>query len=279
MQIFKDIDSLRNFIISQKTAGKKIGLVPTMGALHKGHLSLVRNSQSKTSLTVVSIFVNPMQFNNPSDLEKYPRTLESDLALLETTKCDVVFCPSAKEVYQTFPNLTVSFGALDSLHEGKFRPGHFSGVAIVVSKLFNLVQPDFAFFGQKDYQQYLVLSRLVEDLSFPIKLVCGEIIRESDGLAMSSRNKRLSQSERSVAPVIYNALLEAKAQLAGKSLAQIKKETEANLRQAGLRVEYFELADRINLIPQEKFNPTMPSILLIAAYLGEVRLIDNMLVS
>jgi len=278
MQIYREIKSIRNFILQQKLAGKKVGLVPTMGALHEGHLSLVRKSLAETDVSIASIFVNPIQFNNPSDLKKYPNTIESDIKLLESIGCQMLFNPSSKEMYQSLPNLKMDFGNLDLILEGKFRPGHFSGVGIVVAKLFNIIQPDVAYFGQKDYQQFLVIRNLIQDLSIPIDLVCGEIIREPEGLAMSSRNKRLSPDERKTASVIFRSLTKAKQEIAGKSMTEIKKEAEILLQQSGLRLEYLELADRSDLKLIQQYNPANPSILLIAAYLGEVRLIDNMFV-
>jgi pantoate--beta-alanine ligase len=278
MQIFREIASIQKFIIEQKTAGIKVGLVPTMGALHQGHISLVEKSLHQTSLTVVSIFVNPIQFNNPTDLRKYPQTFESDVALLEASGCHAVFKPSADEMYPFPVQLKMDFGELDKILEGKFRPGHFSGVGIVVAKLFNIIRPDVAYFGQKDYQQFRVIQKLIDDLSFPVELVGGEIIREPDGLAMSSRNKRLSAEARKTASVIFQSLLNAKKNLPEKKLEDVRIEVEKMLQQKGLRLEYLELADRRTLAVLQHFDANIPSVLLIAAYMGEVRLIDNMLV-
>lgn len=278
MQVFREITSIRKFIIEQKSTGKKVGLIPTMGALHIGHLSLVRKSMAENSLTVVSVFVNPLQFTNPYDLEKYPRTIETDVQLLESVGCDILFCPLAEGIYHETPQLKFDFGHLDKVLEGQFRPGHFNGVAVVVSKLFNIVQPDVAYFGQKDYQQFMVILKLVEALSFPVALVCCEIIRENNGLAMSSRNKLLSAEAQVAAGVIFLALSFAKGNILQMNIGAIKAKVEAMLLDNGLRLEYFEMADRKNLNVLQSFDPHVPSVLLIAAYLGEVRLIDNVFV-
>jgi pantoate--beta-alanine ligase len=278
MQIFREIASIRKFINEQKAAGKSVGLVPTMGALHEGHLSLVKKSLAETNFTVVSIFVNPIQFNNPSDFTKYPQTFDSDVALLEPTGCHVIFKPSAKEMYDSPVQMKLDFGELDRILEGKFRPGHFSGVGIVVAKLFNIIKPDVAYFGQKDYQQFLVIRKLIDDLSFPIKLVSIEIVREAGGLAMSSRNKRLSDGDRKKAAVIFRSLTMAKDILKEKKIAVVQTAVDAMLKQSGLRLEYLELADRRSLGLLSEYDPNVPAVLLIAAYMGEVRLIDNILV-
>ncbi len=278
MQVFRDIDSIQDFIRQQKQDGRKIGLVPTMGALHNGHLSLVKNSLAETDVTVASIFVNPIQFNNPSDLEKYPRTLESDVALLQSVGCHSVFHPTPSTIYPNLPQLKFDFGDLDKILEGGFRPGHFSGVGIVVSKLLNIIQPHVAYFGQKDYQQFMIINRLVQDLNFPVRLVCSEIVREPSGLAMSSRNQRLSPEERKTASALFRSLQLAKENLAIKDWVEIKNEVESTLIQLGVRLEYFELADQNNLAALQEFNRDIPSILLIAANVGQVRLIDNMFV-
>ena len=278
MQVFRDIESIQNFIHQQKHAKQTIGLVPTMGALHQGHLSLVEKSLQQTDITIASIFVNPIQFNNPSDLEKYPRTVDDDIGLLENAGCQALFWPSLTAMYAVPPKLKLDFGNLDKILEGKFRPGHFSGVGVVVAKLFNIIQPNVAYFGQKDYQQFLVINKLVDDLNFPIELVCGEIIREADGLAMSSRNKRLSPDDRQKAAEIFRSLSIAKNNLRKRTLVEIKLEIETALNKVGIKLEYVELADRATLNILDQYDPAEPSILLIAAFVGEVRLIDNMFV-
>jgi pantoate--beta-alanine ligase len=278
MRILRDVASAGQFIQGQKANGKQVGLVPTMGALHNGHLSLVRQCNANNDLSVASIFVNPIQFTNPTDLAKYPRTLERDTEMLKNVGCQAVFCPSADEMYKTQPKISLDFGALDKTLEGKFRPGHFSGVGIIVAKLFNILQPDTAYFGLKDFQQYLVVTQLVRDFSFPVKLVGCDIVREPDGLAMSSRNERLSANERTKAALLYQVLRQSREELRAKDLPHIKKDAADFLTQNNIRLEYFELAHRETLEIQSQFNPTTPTILLIAAYVGEVRLIDNLFV-
>jgi pantoate--beta-alanine ligase len=278
MRILRDVASAGQFIQGQKANGKQIGLVPTMGALHNGHLSLVRQCNAENDVTVASIFVNPIQFNNPTDLAKYPRTLERDTEMLKSVGCQAVFCPSAEEMYKTQPRISLDFGALDKTLEGKFRPGHFSGVSIVVTKLFNILQPNTAYFGLKDFQQFLVVTQLVRDFSFPLKLVGCDIVREPDGLAMSSRNARLSSDERIKAAQLYQVLKQSREELHSKDLSLIKADAEKFLAKNNIRLEYFELAHRETLEIQSHYSPTTPTILLIAAYVGEVRLIDNLFV-
>ena len=278
MQIFRGIDPARAFITEEKKLRKRIGLVPTMGALHAGHLSLVSKSMTENHTTIASIFVNPLQFNNPSDLSKYPRTLEKDLKLLEDSGCQSVFIPAPEEMYKKSVALSLNFGNLENSLEGKFRPGHFNGVGIVVAKLFNIIQPDVAYFGQKDYQQFLIIKQIADDLSFPIQLRCEEIVREPDGLAMSSRNMRLSKEERALAPILFQTLMEVKKSIPKKSISQLKDEVLKKTSMAGVKVDYIELANRENLQILPEYNNNIPSIILIAAYVGEVRLIDNMFV-
>ena len=278
MQIFRGIDATRAFITEEKKLNKRIGLVPTMGALHKGHLSLVSKSRIENELTIASIFVNPLQFNNPSDLLKYPRTVEQDLKFLKESGCHSVFIPAPDEMYKLPVSLSMNFGTLDKILEGKFRPGHFSGVGIVVAKLFNIIQPDIAYFGQKDYQQFLIIKQIVDDLSFPVQLKCEAIIREPDGLAMSSRNRRLSGEERVIAPMLYHTLLEVRKSILHKSMAQLKEDVIKKTSKTIVKIEYLELGNRENLQILQKYDNSIPSILLIAGYVGEVRLIDNMFV-
>lgn len=279
MQVFHTISSLKVYLSSQRLLGKSIGFVPTMGALHEGHLSLIRTAKTATDIAVCSIFVNPTQFNNPHDLAVYPRTLEADCALLERVDCDVVFAPNAEEMYPQLPNMTFDFGDLERVMEGAFRPGHFNGVGIVVSKLFHLVQPDKAFFGQKDLQQCAIVNRLVKDLSFDLEFVVCPTQREADGLAMSSRNRNLSPEQRSLAPVLYKALQKGKDLLSnGQSPIQVKHTIEESISNIqGIELEYFEIADKDSLSPIEQFIPNQTA-LCIAAYLGKTRLIDNILI-
>lgn len=275
MHIFKEIEPLRAFL-NQKRAQQRIGLVPTMGALHNGHASLLKAARQETDITVCSIYVNPAQFNNPSDLEKYPRTFKKDLALLENNSCDVVFIPENKEMYEAPPTIRFDFGELDKIMEGKFRPGHFSGVALVVSKLFNIVLPHTAYFGQKDFQQFKIIERLVDELKFDLKLRCMPILREHDGLAMSSRNQRLDNDLRKKAVVFHQSLILSKELLAkGEKLSAVRDQIKSKCEAVDVKLEYLELAGEENLNLVE--NVTGKNVLLIAGYVGEVRLIDNIL--
>jgi pantoate--beta-alanine ligase len=274
MEIFKEVNSIRAFLAQFKN--NSIGLVPTMGALHQGHLQLIKTSNKENKLTVATIYVNPTQFNNPADLDKYPRTLERDMALLNKAGCHVLFVPSNQQMYAAPSSLTLDFGALDKLLEGQFRPGHFSGVGLVVSKLFNIIQPSRAYFGQKDYQQFQVISALRDQLMFNLELECVPTVREADGLAMSSRNLRLSPEMREQALVLYRSLLLAKEMLLdGTAMSSVREKTTQLFQQNNVRLEYIELADRKNLMSQNFVDEPKQSIVLIAGYVGEVRLIDN----
>ncbi len=256
----------------------QIGLVPTMGALHEGHLDLVKKSISQSDVTVVSIFVNPTQFNNPEDFAKYPITVETDLEKLEIAGVDYAFLPSVDTMYPTQPKLKFDFGDLERVLEGKFRPGHFNGVGIVVSKLFHLIRPHVAFFGQKDLQQVGIIKRLVQDLSFELVLEIVPTRRESDGLAMSSRNMRLSPEERIQALTLFHSLKKAKSELlAGKNWLEVQNQIESDFNQASLAtLEYFELIHPETFESYSQFDPTGKSSICVAAFIGEIRLIDNM---
>ncbi len=277
MEIFEEVKALKVFLRTRRDKHLSIGLVPTMGALHDGHLELIKASKAENQITVCSIYVNPAQFNNPSDLEKYPRTIERDSELLRKAGCDVIFAPSNQEMYSQRTTLKFDFGSLDKVMEGKFRPGHFSGVALVVSKLFNIVQPNRAYFGQKDFQQFKIISKVVDELLFDLKLSSVPIMREQSGLAMSSRNQRLSSIERETAVIFYQSLqMGRELLLKGDSLEKVKHEVKKKCESiSGIRLEYIELADTENLKPIEIVSSK--SILLIAGYVGEVRLIDNLL--
>lgn len=280
MLIFKEIRSLTTYLQDKRTQDHSIGLVPTMGALHQGHLELVKASKKGNSITVCCIFVNPTQFNNLLDLENYPRTADKDISNLKLVECDVLFYPEREEMYQKPSTIAFDFGRLDKVFEGEFRPGHFSGVALIVSKLFNIVKPSKAYFGQKDYQQFKIISRLVGELNFNIELICFPTFRESDGLAMSSRNLRLNSEERKAALIFNKALIFAKAELSkGKDFKFVQEKVRAMcLPETRVRLEYFELADAEDLNLLDKLKENGQSILLIAGFVGEVRLIDNMFV-
>ncbi len=277
MLIFNTISETQNYLKSHQQTGKSIGFVPTMGALHAGHISLIERSNAENDLTVCSIFVNPTQFNNPEDLKKYPRTLDKDCEILLPAACDVVFAPSAEEMYAQLPRLRMDFGTLETVMEGKFRPGHFNGVGIVVAKLFNIVKPDKAYFGLKDLQQVAVIRQMVRDLSFDLTIVPCQTLRETDGLAMSSRNTRLSHEARILAPKIYKVLNLAKEKLeAGAST----EETQVAVNQyfklfPAYELEYFEVSDFDTLKPIDGKNNVGKTALCIAAFLDGVRLIDN----
>lgn len=277
MQIFYTIAETQNYLKTQQKAGKTIGFVPTMGALHAGHISLIESSKKENAITVCSIFVNPTQFNNPEDLKKYPRTLETDCEMLAKAGCDVVFAPSAEEMYPSLPKLKFDFGTLETVMEGKFRPGHFNGVGIVVSKLFNIVKPDKAYFGLKDLQQVAVIRQMVNDLSFDLEIIPCPTLREADGLAMSSRNTRLSAEARALAPHIYQLLTLAKEQLqSGASAAETQafaKDYSSNY--PAFELEYLEIANFDTLEPVTLANTAGKTAICIAAFLGGVRLIDN----
>ncbi|MCS6967695.1 MAG: pantoate--beta-alanine ligase [Cytophagales bacterium] len=277
MKVYHKVSDLRAWRGS--VGNLSIGLVPTMGALHAGHLSLVERSKAENQLTVCSIFVNPIQFNDAQDLKNYPRTPEEDLTLLKAAGCEVVFMPDEKEMYPAPVRMRLYFGALEEVMEGAHRPGHFNGVGIVVSKLFNIVEPTRAYFGQKDFQQYLIIKRLVEDLSYPIELVCCPIVRQADGLALSSRNMRLSPQGRKQAPALYQALQEAKQRiLQGESPKQVCSHISDKLNSTGwFQVNYLTLADSQTLMEVSHPQPNSEYVLCIAASIEGVRLIDNLL--
>jgi pantoate--beta-alanine ligase len=280
MQIFKQITPLKAFLKGSKCNGKSIGLVPTMGALHLGHISLINASKQENHITVSSIFVNPVQFNNQNDLLKYPRTIEKDTSLLESAGCDVLFNPEEAEMYPEKATLKMNFGALDTSMEGKFRPDHFSGVALVVAKLFNIVEPDNAYFGQKDWQQFAIIHKLIRELNFGVRLHSIPTLREPDGLALSSRNLRLSIHQRPHANVFYEGLLHAKSRLKeGKPFSDIKAQIKSMVEYyPDVKLEYVELVDSENLNSLNNVGQSKNPILCIAGYIGEIRLIDNMLV-
>ena len=269
------IQGLTASLAPARSTKKLIGFVPTMGNLHEGHLTLVRAAKKICDVVVVSIFVNPIQFGAGEDFDSYPRTLEQDSRLLADVDCDIIFAPSVEQMYGTQPRLTnVSVGQITDELCGKSRPGHFDGVAVVVTKLFNIVQPDFAFFGQKDYQQLAVIRQLVQDLNMPLEVIGVPIVRAEDGLALSSRNGYLSEQQRAIAPTIYQLLKQAEQQLhEGQALAQVLESISNQLTQAGFVVDYVE-ARQTNLQPIAQFDRNV--VLFVAAKLGTTRLIDNL---
>ncbi|HIF50100.1 MAG TPA: pantoate--beta-alanine ligase [Thiotrichaceae bacterium] len=278
MEQIRSIRSLREQLVSVRRSGKKIALVPTMGNLHEGHLSLVKQVQKCADYVVVSIFVNPTQFVEGEDFGNYPRTLESDLIKLENLNVDLVFMPDGNEIYPEGNNVIaeVTVSELESIYCGEFRPGHFKGVATVVTKLFNIVQPDLAIFGKKDYQQLLVIRSLVENLNLPIEIMGSATMREEDGLAMSSRNQYLTESERQQAPILYKCISEmASAIKNGESdYEKLEKAAVSSLKKAGFKPEYLSICDSETL----KVAKNQKIVIIAAAWLGKARLIDNIVV-
>lgn len=262
--------------IQRIATGKSVGFVPTMGALHQGHISLVKQAVSENPVVVVSIFVNPTQFNDPNDLERYPRTLENDMKLLEPTGCSIVFAPTAKEVYPEPDKRKFNFGILEQVMEGKHRPGHFNGVAQVVSRLFDMVKPTKAYFGLKDFQQLAIVKNMVKQLQLPVEIVPCAIIREESGLAMSSRNELLTEEQRKNATVISETLFKAKELKGQKSVQEITDwVTETINKNPFLDVEYFEIVDDEQLQPVKNWDEKSTKVGCVAAFCGKIRLIDN----
>ncbi len=278
MDLACTIAETRKIISAARYPARSVGFVPTMGALHAGHMSLVQAARARDQLVVVSIFVNPTQFGPQEDFNKYPRNLEADAALCEQAGVDLVFAPSVEEMYPQPPCASVHIARLADRLEGEFRPGHFDGVATVVCKLLGIVQPDRAYFGQKDYQQLVIVRQMVADLNLPVEIVGCPTVREADGLALSSRNRYLSAQERAVAPALYRALqIGADALRAGGSgESAAARAQEALASEPRFRVQYLETVDPATLAPHPQ--PGLPAVLVAAAYLGETRLIDNVLV-
>lgn len=281
MLLFKKTADLQNHLAAERRTGKIIGFAPTMGALHDGHLDLIRRAKTeKCDLVVASIFVNPTQFNDPKDLEKYPRTPEKDIRLLLSAGCDVLFMPDeVGEIYPPGLDLTVKFdfGPLAEVMEGRFRPGHFQGMATVVKRLLDIVGPDQLFMGQKDYQQLSICRNLILQAALPVKLVMVDTRREPDGLAMSSRNVRLSPEMRAAAPVIFQVLKKTSDELADKPVEFLEKQALETLAAAGLKPEYFEIVDGISLQPiGGEAGDSDFVVACVAVWAGEVRLIDNL---
>ncbi|MCX6271012.1 MAG: pantoate--beta-alanine ligase [Bacteroidetes bacterium] len=279
MKIFEKIGPLLTYLEEVRKEGKSIGFVPTMGALHEGHMSLVRRSKMVNGSTVCSIFVNPVQFNNPVDLEKYPRPLDEDISLLEKEGCDALFVPDEKEVYPEPVTETFDFGDLDQVMEGHFRPGHFNGVAIVVKRFFEIVAPDRAYFGEKDYQQLLIIREMVKQTGLPVRIIPIPTVREAGGLAMSSRNRRLLPEMRSQASVIYKALCGVKEKVETHTLEEARKWALEKIESVpGFKVEYFVIADDRFLRTATTWDDFSSLVACTAVWAGEVRLIDNMLI-
>ncbi len=283
MILFKKAEDLHIYLEKQRKSGKKYGFVPTMGALHAGHISLIEASRKTNDLTVGSIFINPTQFNDQSDFEKYPVTLEKDITWLHMANCDIVFQPRVSEMYPDGTSVFRSYdlGYLEQILEGTYRPGHFQGVCAIVHRLLEIVKPDHLYIGQKDYQQCMVIKKLIEIIGMDslVTLHISPTLREPDGLAMSSRNSRLSSGERKKASAIFQALLFVKENIVPGDLDALKKAAVKKLREDGFKVDYVEIAAAESLQLTKHWDGTEKLVVLAAAYLNEVRLIDNLLVN
>lgn len=277
MNIFNTKLELKAFLAEQKEGRKSIGFVPTMGALHEGHLSLVKRAKKKNDIAVVSIFVNPTQFDNPEDLKKYPQTLENDKQLLESVGCDVLFVPTVKEIYDNNINSEkFDFDGLEYEMEGKFREGHFDGVGTIVKAFLEIIMPDVAYFGKKDFQQLQIVKKLVEKYNIPVEIKGRPIFREDDGLAMSSRNARLTKEHREVAPFIYKTLKKAKKKFGAKNIEELTKWVKKQFKKKPLlELEYFTIADEKTLKTPENIESSKSCRAFIAVFAGDIRLIDN----
>jgi pantoate--beta-alanine ligase len=281
MLIFKGSKDINSYLKDCKKQNKNIGFVPTMGALHEGHLSLIQKCKEVADVTVCSIFINPTQFNNPDDLKKYPITLEKDIYLLEKNECDVLFLPDVNEMYPDGLNQKAHFnlGYLETLLEGKYRPGHFQGVCQVVKRLLEVVEPDKMMLGQKDYQQCMVLKRLLELMGSTVELIICPTLRDPDGLAMSSRNLRLNPEERKLAVEIYNNLQEIRAGIEKGDPELLKQQAISKLTAKGFKVDYIEITNSKTLKPVSAYNAETPLVALAAAFINDIRLIDNVLLT
>ena len=276
MKIVENKADLINELKYLRESGKTIGFVPTMGALHQGHLTLVKYSNQQNDITVVSIFVNPTQFNDKKDYQRYPRLISEDAKKLESVTCDFLFTPTEQEMYPEEDSREFNFGNIDKVMEGKFRPGHFRGVALIVSKLFEIVNPEKAYFGEKDFQQLAIIKQLVRMLKLPVEIIPCPILRESDGLAMSSRNMLLSIEERKHVSLISKTLFDAKQKASKMTVEETKNWVVRSINDDSyLKVEYFEIVDDIKLEPVTDWNQAGEKVGCIAVHVGNIRLIDN----
>jgi pantoate--beta-alanine ligase len=277
MLITKTIKDTFSELSKIRQKNLKIGFVPTMGALHDGHLSLIKQAKKETDYVVVSIFVNPTQFNNYDDYVKYPRIVDTDIVKLEKSKCcDLVFIPDEKEIYPEPDNRYFDLGYLEEIMEGKYRPNHFQGVAKVVTKLFDIIQPDKAYFGKKDYQQFIIVKKIVNDFKYKIDIIACDIVRESHGLAMSSRNMRLSKTDFHNAKIIYETLQKVSQWLKNYTIEETKTLVKKNIETVNpFKVEYVEIADSETLLPIENISENKKMHCFVAVYCNDVRLIDN----
>ena len=277
MKIFTTKKALQVHLNQNLLLNKKIGFVATMGALHSGHISLIQRAKSDSDLVVCSIFVNPTQFNDPKDLEKYPRTIEADIKLLQNNNCDILFNPSVEEIYDINEQWHLDLGDLEFLLEGKTRPGHYQGVTQIVYKLFKIVKPDFAYFGQKDFQQFKVISTMVKKLEFDVKLIMCPIMREFDGLAMSSRNIHLTPNDHKHALILSKTLVLIKNKFDRNKIQELKQEAFKLIHdEPGVEPDYFEIVDADTLHPANENTPNI--VALVAAKVGKTRLIDNIVI-
>ena len=277
MKVFTEKQPLKVFLSQLKAQNKTVGFVPTMGALHLGHLSLVKKAKKKNDVVVVSIFVNPTQFNNQEDLKKYPKTLKEDISLLEKVNCDVLFCPSVEEMYaKNIISDEFNFDGLEHQMEGKFREGHFNGVGTIVKHLFEIVEPEKAYFGQKDFQQLQIVKNMVKKHDLPVKVKGCPIFREDDGLAMSSRNVRLTKAQRKAAPFIYKVLKKVRKKFKTENIEEITNWVEQKFENHPiLQLEYFTIADEKSLKTAITIDSDKKYRAFIAVFAGEIRLIDN----
>lgn len=281
MLIFTKITELHGYLSQIRVRNKTVGFVPTMGALHDGHVSLIRYSKTACNYTICSVFVNPTQFNDKSDLERYPRMPEKDAALLESAYCDALFMPAVGEMYPQNENKTdFNFGYLDKILEGEHRPGHFNGVAQIVKRFFEIINPDKAFFGSKDYQQVMIVKALVKQMHSSIEIVACPILRESDGLAMSSRNTLLNPEERKTATIVPKLMKKAKELALTKGIETAKNFVTAELSStANTKLDYFEICNADTLQVLSQLKPAEKSVAVIAVFVGKIRLIDNLLLN
>jgi pantoate--beta-alanine ligase len=278
MKLLKTVKEVREAIVPLRAQEKKVGFVPTMGALHEGHLALVRQCLTDNDICVVSIFVNPAQFNNKEDLIKYPRTLERDSRLLEDAGVNIVFAPAEEEIYPEPDTRQFDFGRLDKVMEGVHRPGHFNGVARVVSRLFDIIKPDMAYFGEKDFQQLAIIKTMVKQLNLPVRIISVPIVREASGLALSSRNERLTPEQKETAANIYRTLSQSKEWMKNFPVKEMIDKVTGQINSfGGLAVEYYEIADGNTLQSVGDWTETDYIVGCIAVFCGDVRLIDNII--
>lgn len=281
MIIFKQPSDIHSFIKTKKNEHLSTGFVPTMGALHNGHIGLINRARKENNLVICSIFINSTQFNDPIDYEKYPSTIEQDIYLLEKAGCDILFLPTVANIYPNgnLGNRHYELGPLETILEGKFRPGHFQGVCQVVNRLLDIVNPGKLYLGQKDFQQCMVIKKLLELVKSDTAIIICLTQREEDGLAMSSRNLRLNKSERIMAPLVYKSLLFIKDKFETVDIKELKIKASQQLTAAGFKVDYVEIAASENLHIIEKYTPQKTYVALVAAFLNEVRLIDNIILN